>query len=170
MIIFFPLFLIDLLLKYVSPNLPYRTLGVLKKLFLDPPQKNFFCRPLKGLLWKSDSKIWSENVFGHCGIAFTFLLFSKKNPEKKQNFQKKFWPLYNNFFEILKKPDDSRHSKLRFKKKELKKIQPRSWNKSLKCLSQITQWFEFVPTLPTLPYLIWNLEFFHSVKSIYDQT
>ena len=39
-------------------------------------------------------------------------------------------------------------------KKKLKKIQPRSRNKFLKCLSQITLRFEFVPTYPTLPYTI----------------
>ena len=112
-IIFFSHYIIS---PNLCPNLPYFTFGVLKKLFLDLPPQKFFCRPLKGLLWKSDSKIWSENVFGHCGIAFTFLLFSKKNPKRTQNFQKKIWPPYNNFFEILKKPDDSRHSKLRFEK------------------------------------------------------
>ena len=121
-----------------------------QKIIPGPPPTKFFCRPLKGLLWKSDCKIWSENVFGHCGMAFTFLLFSKKNPKKSKIFKKKFDPLTTIFSKFWKKPMIV--DILNFDLKKNKKIQPRSRNRFLKCLSQITLRFEFVPTYPTLPY------------------
>ena len=82
-------------------TLPYSRCS--QKIIPGPPPKNFFCRPLKGLLWKSDSKIWSENVFGHCGIAFTFLLFSKKKTKKKAKFSKKNLTPLQQFFRNFEK-------------------------------------------------------------------
>ena len=86
-----------------------------------PPHKNFFVDPWKGCYESLIVKFGAKMFLAIVGWLLLFYFFRKKNTKKKQNFQKKIWPPYNNFFEILKKTDDSRHSKLRFKKIKNKK-------------------------------------------------